>query len=89
VDALKKAWFMLKSKPGMMAVGTSQITLSSLSDRWFFTTSKKLLEGSFKYPNLRRVLINKPDGRKRPLAVANPRIKIIERAFLKAIEPFF
>lgn len=89
VDALKRAWFMLKSKPGMMTVGTSQVTLNSISDSWFVTASRKLLEGSFKYPDRRRVLIDKLDGGKRPLTIANPRIKIIERALLNAVEPLF
>lgn len=89
MDALKRAWFMLKSEPGMMTVGTSQVTLNSLSDCWFSVTSRKLLEGSFKYPDRRRILVDKLDGEKRPLTIANPRIKIIERALLNAVEPLF
>jgi retron-type reverse transcriptase len=49
----------------------------------------KLLEGSFKYPNKRGLLIDKPDGEKRPLTIANSRIKVIERALLNALEPQF
>ena len=55
----------------------------------FITTSKKLSEGSFKYPNRRRVLMDKPDGGTRPLTITNPRIKIIERALLNALEFHF
>ena len=89
VKSLKRAWFMLKSSQGMMSVGTSQETLSGISNHWFETTSKKLLDGSFKYPDRRRALINKPDGGERPLTIANPRIKVIERALLNAVEPIF
>jgi len=89
VESLKRAWFMLKSNQGMMSVGTSRETLGGISNHWFEATSKKLLDGSFKYPNRRRVLIAKPDGGERPLTIANPRIKVIERALLNAVEPIF
>lgn len=72
-----------------MSVGTSRETLSGISNHWFEATSKKLLDGSFKYPNRRRVFIDKPDGGERPLTIANPRIKVIERALLNAVEPIF
>ena len=87
VAALKRAWFQLKSKPGMSTKGSGEETLSAISDAWFTTTSRKLLEGSFKYPNRRRVPIDKPGGGTRPLTIANPRVKVIERALLNAIEP--
>jgi retron-type reverse transcriptase len=89
VDALRKAWSMIKNKPDMMTGNTSQVTLNNLSDRWFVTTSRKLLESSFIYPDHKWVLINKPNDRKKPLIIANSKIKIIERALLNAIEPLF
>jgi len=87
VVALKRAWFQLKSKPGMSTKGSSEETFSGISEAWFISTSRKLLEGSFKYPNRRRVLLDKPGGGTRPLTIANPRVKIIERALLNALEP--
>ena len=87
VAALKRAWFQLKSKPGMLAKGSDQETISAISDAWFISTSRKLLEGSFKYPKRRRVLLDKPGVGTRPLTIANPRVKIIEKAFLNALEP--
>jgi retron-type reverse transcriptase len=89
VEALKRAWYIQKSIPGMMTKGSGEETLSGINEQWFITTNKKLLEGSFKYSNRRRVLINKPGGGTRPLTIANPRIKIIERALLNALEPHF
>jgi Type II intron maturase/Reverse transcriptase (RNA-dependent DNA polymerase) len=89
VEALKRAWFSLKSKPGMSTRGSDFETLSGISEAWFTTTSGKLLKGTFKYPNRRRVPIDKPDSGIRPLTIANPRIKIIERALLNALEPQF
>lgn len=89
VEALKIAWYMIKSKPGSLTSGSNQETLNKISDSWFIVTNKKLLEGSFKYPDRRRLLVEKQNGEKRPLTIANPRIKIIERALLNAIEPQF
>jgi len=89
VESLKRARFMLKSNQGTMSVGTSRETLSGISNHWFEATSKKLLDGSFKYSNRRRVLIDKPDGGERPLTIANPRIKVIERALPNPVEPIF
>ena len=89
VDSLKRARFILKSKPGMSTKGTDNVILSGVSDAWFIKASITLLEGFFKYPNRRRVLIDKPDDGKRPLTIANSRIKIIERALLSALEPQF
>lgn len=89
VDSLKRAWFTLKSKPNMSTKGVDNVTLSGISNTWFIKTSMKLLEGSFKYPNRRKVLIDKPNGGKRPITMANLRIKVIERALLNALEPQF
>lgn len=51
VEALKRAWYTIKSKPGMFTKSIDEITLDKLSESWFVTTNKKLIEGSFKYPN--------------------------------------
>jgi hypothetical protein len=51
--------------------------------------TKNFWKDQFKYPDQRRLLIEKQNGKKRPLTIANPRIKIIERALLNAIEPQF
>ena len=89
VGSLKRAWSLLKSNQGMMTVSISRETLNGISDHWFEAASKKLLDGSFKYPNCRRVSIDKADGAERPLIIVNPRIKVIERALLNAVEPIF
>ena len=51
IEALKKAWYMQKSKPGMMTKGSSGETLNRISDQWFITANKKLLDGSFGSPH--------------------------------------
>lgn len=89
VDSLKRASFTLQSKLGMSTMGIDNIILSCISEAWFIKTSIKLLEGSFKYPNRRRVLIDKQNSGERQLSMVNPRIKIIEKALLNALEPQF
>ena len=87
--SLKRAWYQLKSKPGMLTKNTGKETLSGISEAWFKTTSTKLLNGSFSFPKRRRVNIPKKSKGERPLTIANPRVKVIEKAILNALEPQF
>lgn len=88
---LIEAWGQLKSNPGMLTKGSSDETLHGISSSWFEKTSERLINGSFKYPPARRTEIPKAPGKvgMRPLTITNPRIKIIERALLNALEPIF
>jgi retron-type reverse transcriptase len=88
-DNLKMAWAQLKGNPGMLTRGASSETINSIKASWFKKTSESLVKGNFVYPNRRRIFIAKPDGGTRPLTVNNPRVKIIEKAILNGIEPFF
>jgi retron-type reverse transcriptase len=90
-EALIEAWTQLKSNPGMLTPGSDNETLQSISKHWFETVSEKLRKGHMMYPKTRRIEVPKPTGKlgKRPLTINNPRIKIIERALLNAIEPHF
>lgn len=89
-DSLKRAWIQLKSNPGMLTLGTTSQTLEGISEVWFEKASEALLAGTYKYPHRRRIHIPKP-GREetRPLTISDPRVKIIERALLNGIEPYF
>jgi retron-type reverse transcriptase len=89
--ALKEAWYQLRSNPGMLAKGSDEVTIEKISDAWFQKISELLKEGEMKYPPARRKEISKP-GEKigiRLLTITNPRIKVIERALLNALEPVF
>lgn len=90
-EKLVEAWYQLKSNPGMMTPGPDLETLDKISKHWFETTSKKLTDGTFKYPPAKRIDIPKAPGKTgtRPLTISPPRIKIIERALLNALEPIF
>ena len=90
-DNLKSAWYQLRSSPGMLTHGTSSETLNKIDDSWFKKTNEKLIKGTFEYPTRRRKNIPKSTSKKdtRPITIINPRIKIIEKAFLDCLEPFF
>jgi len=90
-EKLKSAWYRLKSNPGMLTHGTSKETLNKIKDSWFGITSGKLIKGEFRYPLQRRINIPKPiaENDTRPITITNPRVKIIERAFLDSLEPIF
>jgi len=90
-DKLKSAWYQLKSNPGMLTHGISTETLNKIEDSWFVKTSEKLIKGEFRYPLRRRINIPKPKAENdtRSITITNPRVKIIERAFLDSLEPIF
>lgn len=78
----------IKSKPGMLTKGSDEETISGISKNWFRVTSEKLANGTFKFPKRRVKKIPKNSGQGyRVLGILNPRIKIIEKALLNALEP--
>lgn len=91
VEALIEAWHQLKSRPGMHTPSSDNETLQGISKQWFEIVSEKLRKGNMRYPKVRRIeiskLLNKSDTRL--LTINNPRIKVLERAFLNALEPHF
>lgn len=87
-ENLRGAWVQLRSNPGMLTRGATPETLDQIEATWFEQTSRSLIKGNFVYPYRRRIAIPKP-GRLRRLTISNPRIKVIERAILNGIEPFF
>jgi retron-type reverse transcriptase len=89
-ENLRAAWAQLKSNPGMLTPGTTGVTLDGISEQWFSKASAALLKGTYEYPKKRRVDIPKP-GKvgTRPLTIGNLRVKVIERAILNGIEPYF
>lgn len=90
VDNLLLAWSQLKSKLGMLTSADTTETLHKINHKWFESASKALIRGVYKYPNRRRLWIPKPRKTdKRPLTISNPRVKIIEKALLNSLEPYF
>jgi hypothetical protein len=88
---LRNAWVQLKNKFGMFTERTTDVTLNSIENLWFEQTSQKLIEGHYKYPNKWKVWILKSGSKQkvRSLRISSFKVKIIEKAILNGIEPFF
>lgn len=88
-DNLKLAWDEIKGKSGNLSPGgeEEEETLNGLHVDWFKETSKKLLNGTYKYRPARRVHIPKAAGKSgtRQLTIASPRDKIIQQAFYRIL----
>jgi len=94
VDLLKLAYELIKSKPGNMTPGSDKETLDGIDNDWINLTSKRLKNGTFEFRPARRIYIPKPGKpEKRPLGIAPPRDKIVQKSLelvLSAIyEPSF
>jgi group II intron reverse transcriptase/maturase len=93
-QTLLLAYELLKSKPGNMTKGPTSETLDGIDRTFLLKTATKLKEGKFKFSPSRRIWIPKPGKKeKRPLAIASPREKVVQKAMelvLSAIyEPSF
>jgi len=94
-NMLQTCYSLIKSNPGNMTPGTENITLDGINLNWFNTTATDIKEGRFKFSPARQILIPKPNkpGETRPLLIASPREKIVQKALqvlLNAIfEPHF
>ena len=92
-EALIYAYEIIKSNVGYMTRGLDQETLDAIDRPWFERTSVAILNGKFKFKRIRRIHIPKPDGSQRPLGIASPREKIVQKALQLALnsvyEPIF
>lgn len=80
-ETLILAYEQIKSKPGNITKGTTPETLDGLSMDFIHKTSKRLISGHYQFTPAREVLIPKPGKReKRPLKVANPREKLVQKS---------
>lgn len=77
----------IKSKPGNMSKGTDNTTLDGISKKWFEDISNEILKGKLKFSPARRVMIPKPGKKElRPLSIASPREKIVQKAIAVVLE---
>ncbi|KAG6887545.1 hypothetical protein C0995_014530 [Termitomyces sp. Mi166 len=88
---LQTCYSLIKSNPGDMTPGTEDITLDGLNLEWFNKTAIDIREGRFKFSPARQNLIPKPNkpGEFRPLLIANPREKIIQKALQVLLNAIF
>jgi len=88
---LQTCYSLIKSNPGNMTPGTTDITLDGLNTEWFDKTAKVLIEGRFKFTPARQILIPKPNkpGQFRQILIANPREKIVQKALQVLLNTIF
>jgi len=78
---LVKSYDEIKSRPGNMIKGSNHVTLDKLTFDWFEKTAKLIKTNQYEFSSSRRVEIPKPNSTKtRPLTIASPRDKIVQKA---------
>lgn len=75
------AYELIKSNPGNMTEGISKETLDGINQKYLETIKAKLKAGTYEFSPARRIQIPKP-GKEgtRPLTIASPREKIVQKA---------
>jgi group II intron reverse transcriptase/maturase len=88
---LQICYSLIKSNPGNMTPGTEDITLDGINLEWFDKTTIDILEGRFKFSPARLIQNPKPNkpGEFRPLLIANPREKIVQKALQVLMNAIF
>jgi group II intron reverse transcriptase/maturase len=75
------AYELIKSKPGNMTAGVDKSTMDGINMIYIEKIQKLLKNGKFQFPPARRVQIPKPGKKEtRPLTIASPRDKIVQKA---------
>lgn len=90
IKNLVSAYELIKSKPGNMTHGVDNTTLDSLTMKTLHKIQDELRAGIYKFNPARRIQI--PKGGKnetRPLTIASPREKIVQKAILIVLEQFY
>lgn len=80
-NTLKLAYELIKSRPGNMTPGSTPETLDGIQAEYIQSISKKIRAGKYSFSPARQVWIPKPGKpEKRPLLIAPPREKIVQKA---------
>lgn len=84
-----KAYDKLKSKPGNMTTALYPETVDGISNQFFEEVINSMLNRSFKFKPIRRIMILKNLGGERPLTIASPRDKIVLECIRIILEKIF
>jgi retron-type reverse transcriptase len=80
----------IKSNPGNMTPGLDPSTLDGIDMAYLKRIQEKLKAGVYKFNPARRIQIPKPGKEStRPLTIASPREKLVQKAIQQVLEPFF
>ena len=90
-DILEEAWRRVRGKGGSGGVDgeTIQGIESGGVELFLKGIERDLKEGGYRPSPVRRVMIPKPDGRKRPLGIPTIRDRVVQMATKLVIEPIF
>lgn len=84
---LVAAYELIKSNPGNMTKGVDEVTLDGIDLKYFKRVQSELKAGKFIFSPARRIQIPKPGKTEtRPLTIASPREKIVQKAILLVLE---
>lgn len=87
---LAAAYELIKSNPGNMIKGADNVTLDGLNLSYFLKVQSDLKAGKFEFNPARRIQILKPGKNEtRPLTIASPREKIVQKAILLVMERLY
>lgn len=87
---LVSAYELIKSNPGNMTKGVSKETLDGISKTYIEKLQQALKAGKFQFNPARRIHIPKPGKKEsRPLTIASPREKIVQKATLLVMERLY
>jgi RNA-directed DNA polymerase len=90
-DVLWEAWKRVKGNRG--AAGVDRVTLAEVEaygvERLLGELQCALRQGSYRPVPVRRVMIEKPDGGRRPLGIPTVRDRVVQQAARLVLEPIF
>lgn len=87
IKNLVAAYELIKSNPGNMTPGIDSVTLDGIDLKYFQRIQEKLRAGTYKFPPARRTQIPKEGKTEtRPLTIASPRDKIVQKAIQIILE---
>lgn len=90
IKNLVSAYELIKSKPGNLTHGVDKTTLDGLTMKTLKKIQKELKAGTYEFNPARRIQIPKPGKNEtRPLTIASPREKIVQKAILLILEQFY
>jgi RNA-directed DNA polymerase len=88
-----EAYANIYSNKGAMTKGVDEVTVDGFSEQRVASIIKRLKEGTYRFRPVRRVLIPKKNGKKRPLGISSGDDKLVQevvRIILERIyEPIF
>lgn len=87
IKNLVAAYELIKSNPGNMTKGADEVTLDGIDLNYFQKVQSELKAGKYQFNPARRIQMGKNETR--PLTIASPREKIVQKAILLAMERLY